>query len=195
MEHQVLSPRATRTMKAPLTAPESAQIPGMRLAQSGARLSYATQPLTGRRLHLSAVALTLLEILLSLIVLGLGAGSAIPCLLSANRVAAGNRNQNAALMLCQERIEQVVAQPFRPPFTIPSYFGAWPVPATDTVTHTETVQLCDAENGAARINGTRSTLVSLGNATLNTVRMTVRINYTYRGKDCVVEACTLRSPD
>lgn len=140
--------------------------------------------------------ITLIEILFSLVVLGIGAVSAIPCLLSANRQAAVNRLQSTALGLCQERVEQGVAATFLPPTTIPSFYGTtWPVPATDTVTATETVQLCADESGTSRITGTRTTLVSLGNATLNTVRLTVRVNYKYRGKDYLVQTYALRSPD
>jgi hypothetical protein len=44
-------------------------------------------------------------------------------LASSNRVAEVNHNPNGAVALCQERIAQVVASPFNPPTTVPSYFG------------------------------------------------------------------------
>ncbi len=137
----------------------------------------------------------LVDILVSVVIVGIGAGSAISLLASANRVAEVNRTMNGAVALCQERVAQVVASPFNPA-AVPSYFGgAWPVPTIETTTSTETVQLYTDLNGGGTIPGTRTTLVSLADATLNLVRVTARVNYTYRGKGYVCETYTLRSPD
>jgi hypothetical protein len=138
----------------------------------------------------------LVDILISILIVGIGAGSAISFLASANRIAEVNRNMNGGVALCQERVAQVVASSFNPPTTIPSYFGAtWPVPGTETVTSTEAVQLYTDVNGGGTVTGTRTTLVSLADATLNLVRVTARVNYTYRGTNYVCETYTLRSPD
>lgn len=138
----------------------------------------------------------LVDILVSVLIVGITVGTAISSLVSTNRLGTVNRNQNGAVALCQERVAQVVASSFSPPNTVPSYFGTtWPVPATDTVTSTETVQLYTDVNGGSKVTGTRTTLVSLANATLNLVRVTARVNYTYRGKNYVYETYTLRSPD
>jgi type II secretory pathway pseudopilin PulG len=140
--------------------------------------------------------IALLEILVAILILGIGAVAAISGLVMANGQAAINRTRDAGLALCQERIDQVIAASFSPPNTIPSCFGnTWPVPATDTATSTESVQLYADPNGGGTVTGTRTTLVSLGNATLNLVRVTARVNYTYRGKNYVCETFTLRSPD
>ena len=102
---------------------------------------------------------------------------------------------NGAVALCQERIAQVVASPFSPT-QVPSYFGTtWPIPTTETTTSSETVQLYTDLNGGGTVTGTRTTLVSLEDATLNLVRVTARVNYTYRGRNYVCETFTLRSPD
>jgi hypothetical protein len=112
-----------------------------------------------------------------------------------NRLAEVNRTRNAALALCQERIDQIVAASFSPPAKVPSYFGTWPVPATDTVTSTDAVQLHADPNGAGIVTGTRQTLVSMGDATLGLVRVTARVTYAFRGTNYVVETFSLRSPD
>lgn len=139
---------------------------------------------------------TLVDVLASVLVIGIGVGSAISFMATTNGLAEVNRNMNNSEVLCQERIAQVVAATFSPPGTLPTYFGTtWPVPATDTVTSTETVQLYTDVNGGQIIPGTRSTLVSLANASLNLVRVTARVSYTYRGRNYVVESYTLRAPD
>ena len=89
----------------------------------------------------------------------------------------------------------MVAAPFTPPGTIPSYFGSWPPSAAYTVTSTETVQLYTDVNGNDRIPATRTTLVSLYSATTNLVRVTARVAYTYRGRSYLAETYTLRAPD
>lgn len=139
--------------------------------------------------------IVLVDILVSVVIVGIGAGSAISVFTSANRVAEVNRTMNAAVALCQERVAQVVASPFNPA-SVPAYFGGvWPVPTTETTTSTETVQLYTDLNGGGTVTGTRTTLVSLADATLNTVRVTARVNYTYLGRNYVCETFTLRSPD
>jgi type II secretory pathway pseudopilin PulG len=139
---------------------------------------------------------SLVDILASILVVGICVGSAIASMASINRLAEVNRSLNYAVALCQERIAQTVASPFSPPTIVPSFFGTtWPIPGTETVTSTETVQLYTDVNGSSAVTGTRTTLVSLASAPLNLIRVTARINYTYRGKDYVCETFTLRTPD
>jgi type II secretory pathway pseudopilin PulG len=140
-------------------------------------------------------AFALVDILVSVLIAGIGVGAAISFLASANRLAEVNRNMNGAVALCQERIAQVVASPFSPT-VVPSYLGGtWPIPTSETTTSTEAVQLYTDLNGGGTVTGTRTTLVSLADATLNLVRVTARVNYTYRGRNYVCETFTLRSPD
>ena len=108
-------------------------------------------------------------------------------MISTNKLAEVNRNLNGAAVLCQERIAQVVAAPFIPPTTIPSYFGTWPPVAAYTVTSTETVQLYTDIAGSDRIPATRTTLVSLYSASTNLVRVTARVTYSYRGRNYLAE--------
>lgn len=139
---------------------------------------------------------TLVDILAAVVVIGIGVGASVSFMARSNGLAEVNRNINNSEVLCQERIAQVVASPFSPPGTIPTYFGnTWPVLATDTATSTETVQLCTDVSGGQVISATRTTLVSLADASLNLVRVTARVSYTYRGRNYAFEAYTLRAPD
>lgn len=149
----------------------------------------------GLRRRPATAAFTLADALVSVLIIGISVGAAISFMASTNSLAEVNRNLNGAGALCQERIAQVVATTFTPPNKVPSYFGTWPVPATDTVGSTETVQLYTDTAGGERVPGTRTTLVSLADASLNLVRVTARVNYTYRGKNYVCETFTLRAPD
>ena len=138
----------------------------------------------------------LVDILASILIIGICVGTAIGSMASINRLAEVNRSLDGAVALCQERIAQVVASSFSPPTTVPSYFGTtWPLTGTDTVTSTDTVQLYTDVNGGNTVTGTRTTLVSLADATLNLVRVTARVSYTYRSRNYVCETFTLRSPD
>jgi type II secretory pathway pseudopilin PulG len=138
----------------------------------------------------------LVEILASILIIGISVGTAIASMAAINRLSEVNRSLNTGVALCQERIAQVVASPFSPPTSVPSYFGTtWPLSGTDTVTSTETVQLYTDVTGGNTVTGTRTTLVSLEDASLNLVRVTARISYTYRGTNYVCETFTLRAPD
>ncbi len=136
-----------------------------------------------------------IDIIISVLIVGVAVGSAISFLASTNRLAEVNRNMNGAETLCQERIAQVVAASFSPPNIVPSYFGTWPAPASDTVTATETVQLYTDVNGTNRVPATRTTLVSLVSASTNLTRVTARVTYVYRGKNYLYETYTLRAPE
>ncbi len=149
----------------------------------------------GLRLRSPTAATILIEILVSVLILGVALGAALAFMATTNNLAEVNRNLNGAAVLCQERVAQVVAAPFTPPATIPSYFGSWPPSAAYTVTSTETVQLYTDTNGNERIPATRTTLVSLYSATTNLVRVTARVAYTYRGRSYLAETYTLRAPD
>jgi type II secretory pathway pseudopilin PulG len=138
----------------------------------------------------------LVEILASILIIGISVGTAIASMAAINRLSEVNRSLNTGVALCQERIAQVVASPFSPPTSVPSYFGTtWPLSGTDTVTSTETVQLYTDVTGGNTVTGTRTTLVSLEDASLNLVRVTARISYTYRSTNYVCETFTLRAPD
>ena len=140
-------------------------------------------------------AFTLVELAVTVTVVGAIALSAVTGLLAANRMGAVERVRTSARMLCQDRIEQALSQPFALPSTIPAIFGTWPVPATQTTTATDTVQVYADEGGTALINGTRTVLVSRPDTTRNYVLVTARVDYTYRGSNYRQEISTVRAPD
>lgn len=159
----------------------------------GSEKSSDPAPLRKRR---TVAGIALFEALVAVVILGVGAGVALSCLASGNRVAEVNRTRTVALALCQERIDEMVASPFSPPSKLPACFGtSWPVPAAEIVTTTEAVQIHADPDGAGIVNGTRTTRVALADAALKLVRVTARVTYTYRGSNYVVETYALRSPD
>lgn len=116
-------------------------------------------------------------------------------LIFANRTGSVDRSRTSARALCQDRIEQVLSQPYTPPNKLPAVFGTWPIPATDTVTSTDPVDVYVDDAGNKVINGTRTVTVSRPNATLNYVLVTARVDYTYRGTTYQQEINTVRAPD
>lgn len=116
-------------------------------------------------------------------------------LIFANRTGTMDRSRTSARALCQDRIEQVLSQPYTPPNKLPAVFGTWPIPGTDTVSSTDPVDVYVDDAGNKVINGTRTVTVSRPNATLNYVLVTARVDYTYRGRSYQQEISTVRAPD
>ena len=138
---------------------------------------------------------TLTEVMVTLAVVTALCLGATTCLIFANRTGSLDRSRTSARALCQDRIEQVLSQPFSPPGKLPATFGAWPIPATDTVASTDPVEVYTDDVGTKVITGTRTVTVSRPNATLNYVLVTARVDYTYRGTDYQQEINTVRAPD
>lgn len=135
------------------------------------------------------------EALIAVWLIGIAVGGSVALMVTSNQLAEVNRARVAANELCQARIAQTVAATFIPPNKLPSFFGSWPISAANTVTSTETVQLYTSVDGGEIIPATRTTSVSLANASLNLVRVTAQVSYVYRGKNHVSAAYTVRSPD
>jgi type II secretory pathway pseudopilin PulG len=139
--------------------------------------------------------ITLTEIVVTIALVGTVSVGVLMSFSSANRIGIVDRSLTYARELCQDRVEQILAQSYSPTTTIPVLFGAWPIPATNTTTATETVPIYSDNSGTAIVNGTRTTIVSRPDATLNYVLVTVRVNYTFRGKNYQQEINTVRAPD
>lgn len=146
--------------------------------------------------HKGTSGIALIEAVIAILLVAIGAGAALSGLTSANQAAEVNRSRTAGLALCQERIDVMVASPFSPPSVMPACFGTtWPVPSVDTVTSTESINVYADPAGTGAVSGTRTTSVSMADATLKLVRVTTRVSYTYRGSNHVCESYSLRSPD
>ena len=167
----------------------------MELSRRPALPTGDSGPRHGRLYQLPTRAFTLVELAVTVTVAGAIALSAVTGLLAANRVGVVERTRTSARMLCQDRIEQALSQPFVLPNTVPAIFGTWPVPATQTTTATDTVQVYSDTGGAALINATRTLLVSRPDTTRNYVLVTARVDYTYRGSNYRQEISTVRAPD
>ena len=139
--------------------------------------------------------ITLVEIVVSMALIGTISVGVMMSFSSANRIGSVDRSLTYARALCQDRIEQMLSQPYSPSTTVPALFGAWPIPATNTTTATETVPIYSDISGTTIVNGTRTTIVSRPNTTLNYVLVTVRVNYAFRGANYQQEINTVRAPD
>jgi prepilin-type N-terminal cleavage/methylation domain-containing protein len=150
-------------------------------------------------------AFTLVELLVSISIIGLVSGSSIYAILDSNRFAAIDRVRTSAKAACQEKIDQALTVPYSPPDLLPTLFtmgGSIPSPSgnpdrgTQTIA-TETIPLYVDQDDAARtvVQGTRNTRVSLSDATLGLVRVWVRVDYTVRSKAYAYEMYVVRAPD
>jgi prepilin-type N-terminal cleavage/methylation domain-containing protein len=154
---------------------------------------------------LSTGAFTLVELIVATTVIGLVAGSSIYALLDANRFAATQRIKTAAKAACQERIDQALTTAYSLPDALPALFttgGSIPAPngspdrGTQTIP-TESLTLYVDQNDATEnvVQATRTTRVSLSDATLGLVRVWVRVDYNFRGKTYAYEMYVVRAPD
>jgi type II secretory pathway pseudopilin PulG len=157
----------------------------------------------------------LAEPLMALAVLGLVAASSIYTLFSTNRYTATQRVVSSAKALCQERIDQALTDSLTTSNTSALFGGAWPLPAAETLTSTETVPLYVTEENTniALISGTRKTWVTAftpvaSNPAFVFARVRVRVEFWDHGRGLgnrksteagaqplFYEMTTLRSPD
>lgn len=136
----------------------------------------------------------LADSMMAVAVLGLVVSTVIYGLTRANWSAASERNRSVARAFCQQSIEQALTGRYDPPRRVPTVFGTWPVPATETEVVNETVPLfTDSQTGMQPVNGTRTCRVTL--LANNVVRFTVRVAWQYRGRPFTLDLHTLRAPD
>ena len=154
---------------------------------------------------ISAAAFTIAELAVGMTVIGIVAGTSIYAMLDANRFAASQRVRTAAKAACQERIDQALTIAYSPPDLLPTLFtsaGSIPAPngspdrGTQTIP-TESIALYTDQSDANEnvVPATRTTRVSLSDATLGLVRIWVRVDYTFRGKAYSHEMYAVRAPD
>jgi prepilin-type N-terminal cleavage/methylation domain-containing protein len=151
-------------------------------------------------------AFTLVELLVAMSIIGLVAGSSVWAMLDSNRFASIDRIRTAAKAACQEKIDQALTTPYSsdalPPLFTTGSPASIPAPSgnPDRGTQTipaETISLyVDQDNtNPQAVQGTRTTRVSLSDATLGLVRVWVRVDYTFRGKAYSYEMYVVRAPD
>jgi type II secretory pathway pseudopilin PulG len=131
----------------------------------------------------------LTEPLIAMAVVSLIASSTFYSFFFVNRYAATQRFMSGAKALCQERIDDALTQALTPG-NVPALFGgAWPMPAVETLTSTETVPIYvspDTLNNAL-VNGTRRTWVTAytpvgGNTSFVFARVRVRVEFWSDGR-------------
>ena len=157
----------------------------------------------------------MIEPLVAVTIVMIVASSTLYALFSANRYATQQRYVSAAKAACQERIDQALTRPFTSS-SVPSFLGGtWPLPATETLTATETVPIyVPQESGSpALVNGTRRTYVTRYSPVAASpqfvfARVRVRVEFWSQGRGVQnrkstdagaqpfsFEMTTLRSPD
>ncbi len=131
----------------------------------------------------------LTEPLIAMAIVSLIASSTFCSFFFVNRYAATQRFISGAKALCQERIDDALTQSLTPA-NVPALFGgAWPIPAVETLTSTETVPIYvspDTQNSAL-VNGTRKTWVTgytpvAGNTSFVFTRVRVRVEFWSEGR-------------
>lgn len=150
----------------------------------------------------------MVELLMTITLISLVAAGSIYAMLDSNRFAAVDRVRTAAKTACQERIDQAMTTPYIPPDLVPTLFslsgtilGPNGTPDTGNVISTELgISLyTDQEQSGGQdvkvVQGTRTTRVSLSDSTLGLVRIWVRVDYKFRGKDYSYEMYAVRAPD
>ena len=140
-------------------------------------------------------------------IIGLVALSSIFGILDANRFAALQRLKTSAKAACQERIDQALTTPYSPPDALPALFLSGvsiPAPNGSPDRGTQTiapepfklyVDQNDTDDTENVVPATRTTRVSLSDATLGLVRVWVRVDYSFRGKMYSYEMYVVRAPD
>ena len=152
------------------------------------------EPLLRRLARRATAGFALADSMMAVAVLGLVVSTVIFGLTRANWSAASERNRSIARAYCQQSIEQALTGNYDPPRRVPSVFGTWPVPGTETVVVTETVPIfTDSQSGSQPVNGTRSCRVTL--LANNVVRFTASVAWQYRGQNYTLDMHTLRAPD
>jgi type II secretory pathway pseudopilin PulG len=152
---------------------------------------------TARRGPHQEGAFTLVEVLVSTILIGLVAGSIIWGLNMLHHRATVNRLYTQAQTICQNRIDKILtAGPFTPlssPAAIPDELKTVQVPLTVAVSTAPG----NPVSGTMTTTITDTTLKypeSIGTL-LNIKQAKVRVEYNFRGKLFFVEMHTLRAPD
>ena len=126
----------------------------------------------------------LVDVMTGVAVLAVTAGSVLWALTTSNRLAAVNRYYTAANAVAQKQIDEALYTPYQLPATIPSILttGATTTPVT-------------IASGPPAVTGKMTTTVNLADATLGIRRVTVTVDYSFRGKNYNVAMATARAPD
>jgi prepilin-type N-terminal cleavage/methylation domain-containing protein len=134
--------------------------------------------------RLRSAGFTLVEVMISVAMLGLIAGVSLWALSSDNNAASVNRYMIAAKMVAQARIDEAQAVTYTTTGAVP------PVLATGSTTTAVTIA-----DGTPPMTGTMTTSVAVADATLGVRRVSATINYTFRGRPYSVTLATARAPD
>jgi prepilin-type N-terminal cleavage/methylation domain-containing protein len=152
----------------------------------GSCLSQAGIPRSSRR------GFTLVEALFAVVLLGMAFSGGLYALSFSNRVAAAARCSTVARIAAQAEVDRLLGAIYSPPGVIPPEFTSGPDPQVRTVD-----LYLPTHDGGSTVQGTRTLTVQEIDPTgrPRLLRITVRVEYTYRGRPYSYEIATLRSPD
>lgn len=132
----------------------------------------------------------MVETIVAIALVGIGVSATIGALTKFNAFASASRNATGAYAAAMNQIDAIEsATPFNPPGQIPTVlsFGVQP---------SESVKIYEDADTNVVVSGKRTTTVadvSAGGVTI--YRATVRIDYTYLGRDYSFSMRTLRASD
>ena len=161
-------------------------------------MEYVIQAGLKDRRSRSTKGFTLVEVVFAGCLLAVLVSASVSAMTQVNRWATGARLRTLALALVQQRIDQVETTPWQ-------LLGTRPALLTAGTTTTNNLPLNnDSFNSATglasaftsldrQVNATRTTTVT--NVTARTIRITVTVSYTYRGRASSVSLTTLRTTD
>lgn len=139
--------------------------------------------------HTPYAAFALTEPLIAIAILLLLGSSAFCSFFFVNHYAANQRLVTGAKALCQERIDDALTQPLTLT-SVPALFGgAWPLPAVETLTSTETlpIYVSPDDPNSTLVSGTRRTWVTgyspvAGNSSFCFAKVRVRTEFWSEGR-------------
>lgn len=154
----------------------------------------SSRPVSGilRRGGIRCAGLTLVEVVVSIMLLGIVTGSALFALNMVNHHAVTSRNSTAAMAMAKDTVDEALTIFYSPPENVPAILE----PTGNEPRVEEDIPVYISEGDAAQlVFGTRETTVEPVAGTLaGTMRITVRVAYEYRGELFEAEMSTIRAP-
>lgn len=136
--------------------------------------------------------LTLVEVAVAMMLIGIVTASTIYALNMVNQHATSGRHSTHAAALVKDRIDEALTIFYAPPNNIPAILE--PTGDLPLVEDNIPVYVTDGDQQML-VTGTMETMVEDVPDTLQgTRRITVRLRYTYRGEEEVMEMSTIRAP-
>ena len=161
-------------------------------------MSSVQAPVFSRSRLRSTAAFTLVEVVFAGCMLAVFVASAVVAMTQVNRWATGARLRTLGLAVAQQRIDQAQTVPWQLSGTRPVVLTAGTTTDNNLPLNNDDLNSANGLSSAVsgldtQTNATRTTVVT--DITARTVRITVTVNFTYRGRATCVSLNTLRTSD